>query len=566
MSKPITVSIVGNAGPLKKSLDEADGFLGKFGGSIKAVGVAAAAGVGALAAGIGVAAKAAMDDQKSFVSLENTIRNVTGATHEQIKAVDEQIGKMSLATGVADDKLRPAFEALVRGTRDTDTALSQMNLVLDISTGLQMDATTVADALAKAQQGNTKALKALSPEMAAMIKEGAGMNEILDTLTANFDGAASAAANTFGGRIERLKVFGSELVEQFGYYLLPVIEKFAQFIMDELVPAFQTLVDRYGPAVAEALQKIGDFVGEKVVPVIRDFLLPTLETLFSVFANKIIPIIRDVAVKVFEGLSRIFDIVRQKMEDNSENVEKLVSFFQSLVSFVSKYVAPTLINVLGAAFTVVAKLIGPVIDVLFTLMGALADVGKFLLRIAGFVIDTFEGMVNGIIDGVNLAIRLLNKLPGVNISEIGSVSFGGQSFGTAPIAPSGAAPTAFSGSTIRMDGLTVPNVTVPAIEIPPPAVGGGGGGKGGGKAGRKRNDGGGSPFTSGLGTMEFSGLPSLASILEPGIQQYLDSLQPTVTNITVNTVTADANLPNLIVEALQTYNLYNGPVDVQIAA
>ena len=566
MSKPITVSIVGNAGPLKKSLDEADGFLGKFGGSIKAVGVAAAAGVGALAAGIGVAAKAAMDDQKSFVSLENTIRNVTGATHEQIKAVDEQIGKMSLATGVADDKLRPAFEALVRGTRDTDTALSQMNLVLDISTGLQMDATTVADALAKAQQGNTKALKALSPEMAAMIKEGAGMNEILDTLTANFDGAASAAANTFGGRIERLKVFGSELVEQFGYYLLPVIEKFAQFIMDELVPAFQTLVDRYGPAVAEALQKIGDFVGEKVVPVIRDFLLPTLETLFSVFANKIIPIIRDVAVKVFEGLSRIFDIVRQKMEDNSENVEKLVSFFQSLVSFVSKYVAPTLINVLGAAFTVVAKLIGPVIDVLFTLMGALADVGKFLLRIAGFVIDTFEGMVNGIIDGVNLAIRLLNKLPGVNISEIGSVSFGGQSFGNAPTAPSGAAPTAFSGSTIRMDGLTVPNVptvTVPGVETPPPAAGGGGGGKGGGakilpvdmtgfvgiSPSTNISGGGGGGFGAAMGTAAL-----------------LDGMTGGDVNITVNTVTADANLPNLIVEALQTYNLYNGPVDVQIAA
>lgn len=566
MSKPITVSIVGNAGPLKKSLDEADGFLGKFGGSIKALGIAAAAGIGSLAAGIGVAAKAAMDDQKSFVSLENTIRNVTGATHEQIKAVDEQIGKMSLATGVADDKLRPAFEALVRGTRDTDTALSQMNLVLDISTGLQMDATTVADALAKAQQGNTKALKALSPEMAAMIKEGAGMNEILDTLTANFDGAASAAANTFGGRIERLKVFGSELVEQFGYYLLPVIEKFAQFIMDELVPAFQTLVDRYGPAVAEALQKIGDFVGEKVVPVIRDFLLPTLETLFSVFANKIIPIIRDVAVKVFEGLSRIFDIVRQKMEDNSENVEKLVSFFQSLVSFVSKYVAPTLINVLGAAFTVVAKLIGPVIDVLFTLMGALADVGKFLLRIAGFVIDTFEGMVNGIIDGVNLAIRLLNKLPGVNISEIGSVSFGGQSFGTAPTAPSGAAPTAFSGSTMRMDGLTVPNVptvTVPGVETPPTAAGGGGGGKGGGakilpvdmtgfvgiSPSTNISGGGGGGFGAAMGTAAL-----------------LDGITGGVVNITVNTVTADANLPNLIVEALQTYNLYNGPVDVQIAA
>jgi hypothetical protein len=36
-------------------------------------------------------------------------------------------------------------------------------------------------------------------------------------------------------------------------------------------------------------------------------------------------------------------------------------------------------------------------------------------------------------------------------------------------------------------------------------------------------------------------------------------------NVTVNTVTADANLPNLVVEALQTYNLVSGPLDVQIA-
>jgi hypothetical protein len=42
--------------------------------------------------------------------------------------------------------------------------------------------------------------------------------------------------------------------------------------------------------------------------------------------------------------------------------------------------------------------------------------------------------------------------------------------------------------------------------------------------------------------------------------------QSTPVNITVNTVTADANLPNLIVESLQRYNLISGPVDVQIAA
>jgi len=40
---------------------------------------------------------------------------------------------------------------------------------------------------------------------------------------------------------------------------------------------------------------------------------------------------------------------------------------------------------------------------------------------------------------------------------------------------------------------------------------------------------------------------------------------PAPVNITVNTVTADAELPNLIVEQLQRYNLISGPLDVQIA-
>ncbi len=48
----------------------------------------------------------------------------------------------------------------------------------------------------------------------------------------------------------------------------------------------------------------------------------------------------------------------------------------------------------------------------------------------------------------------------------------------------------------------------------------------------------------------------------------LDSLaaRSNVINITVNTVTTDGEFPNKVAEALQQYNLYNGPLDVQIAA
>ena len=90
---------------------------------------------------------------------------------------------------------------------------------------------------------------------------------------------------------------------------------------------------------------------------------------------------------------------------------------------------------------------------------------------------------------------------------------------------------------------------------PASAAGGGGGGSarsgGGGGGGSYYND-----FSLGAIDSSFSGdLFSLDAL----------AARSDVTNITVNTVTADANLPTLIVEALQQYNLVNGPADFQIA-
>jgi hypothetical protein len=42
-------------------------------------------------------------------------------------------------------------------------------------------------------------------------------------------------------------------------------------------------------------------------------------------------------------------------------------------------------------------------------------------------------------------------------------------------------------------------------------------------------------------------------------------MNPPAVNITVNTVTADENLPTVIVDALQRYNLIYGPAEIEIA-
>jgi hypothetical protein len=207
--------------------------------AIKKAAIPAAAALGGLALALGDATRAAMEDQQEQAALALTLNNVTGASKAQTAQVEEQISAMSRASGVADTEYRLALEALVRGTKDVDMAMRDMNLVMDISTATGTSSATVADALAKAYQGNFKALRSLSPEMTTMIKEGASLNEIMDVLGGTFGGATAASAETAAGKMKILSNSIGETKESIGAALLPVVEavlpilnKFAMWAQD----------------------------------------------------------------------------------------------------------------------------------------------------------------------------------------------------------------------------------------------------------------------------------------------------------------------------------------------
>lgn len=226
--------------------------------AIKKAAVPAAAALGGLALALGDATKAAMEDQQEQAALALTLNNVTGASKAQTAQVEDQISAMSRASGVADTEYRLALEALVRGTKDVDMAMRDMNLVMDISTATGTSSATVADALAKAYQGNFKALRSLSPEMATMIKEGASLNEIMDVLGGTFGGATAASAETAAGKMKILSNSIGETKESIGAALLPVVEavlpilnKFAMWAQDN-PQAFLAIAGAIG-AVAAAI-------------------------------------------------------------------------------------------------------------------------------------------------------------------------------------------------------------------------------------------------------------------------------------------------------------------------
>ena len=198
---------------------------------LKKAALPAAAAVGAVGAALFSATQAAMEDEAAQAQLSLSLRNVTGATNEQVASVEQMISKMSLASGVADDELRPAFASLVRGTKDIALAQESFGLAMDISTQTGMDLTSVTDALAKAYQGNFKGLRSLSPEMATLIKEGASLEEVMNVLGGTFGGATAAAAGTAEGQMKRLGIALAETKESIGAALIPVVEKLLPLLL-----------------------------------------------------------------------------------------------------------------------------------------------------------------------------------------------------------------------------------------------------------------------------------------------------------------------------------------------
>jgi len=214
-----------------KDFQQLEGAGAKAGFAIKKAAVPAAAAVAGLALALGDSVKAAMEDQASQAQLALTMENVTGATDAQLKAQEQMITKMSLASGVADDELRPALASLVRGTKDVGEANKALALAQDIAAGSGKSLGEVSDALAKAYGGNMKGLQALSPEMKAMIKDGASLDDVMNVLGGTFGGAMATQAATAQGEMKRFSVGINEAKESIGYALMPVLEALMKPLM-----------------------------------------------------------------------------------------------------------------------------------------------------------------------------------------------------------------------------------------------------------------------------------------------------------------------------------------------
>jgi len=331
-NRTLKLSILADVDDLNKKLKAANGDvensatqLEKFGKVAGAAFLAAAAAAGAYAVKIGVdGVKAALADEQSQVRLASALENATGATKAQIAATEDSIDKMARATGVADDSLRPALARLALSTNSTSKAQELLALALDISTQTGKPLEGVANALGKAYDGNTAALGKLGVGLSSAELKAMSFTDVQTKLSDLFGGAAAKNAETFQGRVDRLKIAFDEGVEAIGYQLLPIIEKLIAIIVDKVVPNFQKFIKLFDPLKEaidrnkDSFQALGNFIVDYIVPV------------FTVALAGAISFVAKVAGGVVDIVGGIINVIRTLVSGAIDGINAMIKAYNSV--------------------------------------------------------------------------------------------------------------------------------------------------------------------------------------------------------------------------------------------
>lgn len=282
-SRTLKLSILADVDNLKKNLDTGSKEVEGFGGKLEKFGKVAAAAFAAAAAAAAAYAgklliegvKAAIEDEAAQLRLANALKNVTGATNEQIAAVEKQITKLSLANGVADDQLRPAYQRLATATGDLTKANEALTLALDISAATGKDLNAVSSALGKAYEGNTSSLARLGIGLSTAEIKTLGLDGTMKQLAKTFEGAATVQANTLEGQIARLQIAFDEAKETVGAALLPTLQRLLDYFINTVIPKFIEFKDAAIRPVTDAIERnkealttLYNFIRQYVIPII----------------------------------------------------------------------------------------------------------------------------------------------------------------------------------------------------------------------------------------------------------------------------------------------------------
>ncbi len=206
--------------------------------------------------------------------------------------------------------------------------------------------------------------------------------------------------------------------------LAPVISQIVLIIgqlIVQLAPLITQLISQLAPVITTIITTVSQIISS-LMPILIA-IITTVMNLLAAFMPTITNILT-VAIGVIQGIIAA--------------VTPIISFIAGVVSSIIANITPiasTVFSVFSGIFSTVSNIMGNigrvVGDVFSRITSAWNGLTSFVSGIFGGIANAVDslvgqvkGFVNGVIGGINSAIRLINKIPGVEISTIPYLAHG----------------------------------------------------------------------------------------------------------------------------------------------
>jgi phage-related protein len=204
------------------------------------------------------------------------------------------------------------------------------------------------------------------------------MEQITAKLADTFEGQASAKADTFQGKMDRLTIAFDEGKETVGAYIL-----------DAITPMVETIVNQVIPAISNFTSNLG----EKLAPVMK------------------------IIQPIINGVRNAFNSVRTSLEENNTQLQPFYDFMVAIFNFAKDFLAPVIGKTLGGAFTLLGKLISGVIT---TFAGFVNQLNNIFERITGIInaIRSAAGVVSNFFGGNDSPTPSAPRVSSPNLPQV----------------------------------------------------------------------------------------------------------------------------------------------------
>ena len=224
--------------------------------------------------------------------------------------------------------------------------------------------------------------------------------------------------------------------------LAPVIAQYVTMIGElwaQLAPMIAQLITELAPVITLIIENVSQIVSTLLPPIISimQAIMDAIEALMPTIMSVLSTVI-DVVSSIIETITPIVAFVGDIINDVVATISPIISHVANIISQVAAKISPiasTVAGVFNNIFSTVSGImskVGTAVTNVFTsiksawsgLTGFVSGVFNGIGSAVETLVNQVKGFINGVIGGINAAIGLINKLPGVEISKIPELAHG----------------------------------------------------------------------------------------------------------------------------------------------